>query len=349
MIDTLTHLIFIIVAWLIFGLAGRRHADLILAVGGATFLAFYAPIGLAWIAFTSLEASLLFALLRRLDRGSNLRQYLPYILFPNLLFVDLHPNVLQAVVETTAITFSITRIFMTTKQLLAARKEMAVGETRWIWVAAFYLPALIVGPVFSGTDLRNQAKKGAEPDTSPYVFRMLLAGFVTVWLINPALLQLGRLTSPARHSIDLGIEGAPLYFLILFTGFYGQSLVAEYSSRLFGRTLPYNFDKPWLARNIRDFWGRWHRSMADFVMQYIFLPLNLKGVSARLATIAAFTFMGLWHNLSLGYLLWGIAHGSLLAFWPKEVGGRFGKLLERIVTWAAVMGLSYMANYSWLA
>ena len=84
-------------------------------------------------------------------------------------------------------------------------------------------------------------------------------------------------------------------------------------------------------------------------MQYIFLPLNMRGVSARLATIAAFVFMGLWHNLSAGYLVWGFAHGFLLAFWPKKVEGSFGKLAARAITWIAVISLSYLANYSWLA
>ena len=349
MINPLTHLLFLVAAWLVFGLAGQRRPALILSLFGIAFLALYAPISLLWIAFTAAEASLLVLWLEKKDRTSDLRQYLPYVLLLNLLFVELHPDILLISVETLAISFSTIRIFMTAKQLLALRSGFERSELKWIWAAAYYLPALIVGPVFSGMELRKQAEADERPILTAQNFRFLLTGIVTVVLINPFLMKVAREISGSPRTVDLGFEGAPLFFLVLFTGFYGQSLIAEYSSRLFGRTLPYNFDRPWQATNIRDFWQRWHRSMANFVMQYIFLPLNMRGMNARYATIAAFVFMGLWHNLSAGYLLWGFAHGSLLAFWPKKIESDLGKTLERIVTWAAVIGLSYVANYSWLA
>ena len=349
MINPIAHLLFIVVFWLAFATAGKKRADLTLTLGGVAFLAVYAPIALFWIAFTTAEACLLVLWLRNRERSNGKRQYLPYILLPNLLFVELHPAILLISVETLAISFSIIRIFMTAKQLLAMRKPCMPKDVYWIWAAAFFLPALIVGPVFSGTELRKQAKQNAQPDCSARTFRFLLTGIVTVLLINPMLTSFAHKISGLPWTFDLGIEGAPIYFAILYTGFYGQSLIAEHTSRLFGRTLPVNFAQPWRAANIRDFWQRWHRSMANFVMQYVFLPLNLRGVSARLATIASFCFMGLWHNLSPGYLLWGICHGSLLAFWPKDLKWPLARALERVVTWVAVILLSYLANYSWLA
>ncbi len=347
--NPLTQVLFLVAAWMLFALLRERFADQLLALMGVVFLALFAPIAAIWIAVTALEACLLAWLLRSRPRDSDVRQYLPYLLLPNLLFVELHPDILLLSVDTLAISVSTVRIFMTCKQLLARRRQMRADELQWIWIAAYFLPALIVGPVFSGLDLQKQAESGDRPDHRPITYRFLLTGFVTVWLINPLLLQYGRNLTGLTYTLELGWMGAPLLFAILFTGFYGQSLVAEYSSRLFGRTLPYNFDRPWRAVNIRDFWSRWHRSMANFVMQYFFLPLNVRGVNARLATIAAFVFMGLWHNLSAGYFIWGFGHGCLIAFWPKDVGGRLGRFFEWLVTWTAVIGLSYIANYSWLA
>lgn len=349
MINPITHLAFLAAAWLVYGLAGQRHPGLILSLFGIAFLALYAPVAMLWIAITALEASLIVMAIEKRERSSDLRQFLPYALLANLLFVDLHPKILLVSVETLAISFSTIRIFMTAKQLLAMRDYRSHQEIKWIWAAAFYLPALIVGPVFSGTELRKEAAADQKADLSAQTIRFLVAGIVTVLLINPYLSLVAREMNGSPQTIDLGLEGAPIYFAILFTGFYGQSLIAEYSSRMFGRTLPYNFDRPWRAANIRDFWQRWHRSMANFVMQYIFLPMNMRGVNPRLATIAAFVFMGLWHNLSAGYLVWGFVHGSLLAFWPKQVKGKAWPILERILTWLAVLGLSYVANHSWLA
>ena len=88
--------------------------------------------------------------------------------------------------------------------------------------------------------------------------------------------------------------------------------------------------------------------MAKFVIQYIYLPLNLRGLAPRLATIAAFLFMGLWHQVQPGYLIWGLAHGLFLAFAPKpdatwSAGRRW---TSRVSTLLVVIGLSYVANYA---
>lgn len=291
----------------------------------------------------------MFLAFRGLERDTAWRKYGVYLLLPNFLFVDLHPLGFGVNVETLAISFSTIRIFMTAKQLLSARKTRPVRDARWIFVAGFFLPALVVGPVFSGTDLQKQSE-AEEPDgVTLRDYRMVLQGLVLAILVNPALglvIDLVKLPKVAGLP-DAG--AAPLYFLSLFAAFWGQSLVAEHTSRFFGFRLPVNFDAPWKAANIREFWSRWHRSMAEFVTQYIFLPLNLRGLSPRLATVTAFVFMGLWHNLSVGYAVWGISHGLLLAFWPKrDFTGATG-LAAGIGTWAAVIGLSYIANYGALA
>ena len=163
MINPITHLLFIIAAWLFFAISGQRRPALILTIFGLAFLAIYAPIAMLWIAFTALEASILVLWLEKHDRTSNLRQYLPYAVLINLLFVELHPDILLVSVETLAISFSTIRIFMTAKQLLAVRAKFDRSELKWIWAAAFYLPALIVGPVFSGTELRKQAETNEQP------------------------------------------------------------------------------------------------------------------------------------------------------------------------------------------
>ena len=349
MINPFAHLIFLAGAWLVFGLVGQRRPELVLTLFGAAFLASYAPVALLWIALTALEACLVVMWLNGKPRGSDLRQYLPYVLLLNLLFVDLHPSILLFSVDTLAISFSTIRIFMTAKQLLAMRSGYSARELVWVWPAAFYLPALIVGPVFSGMDLRKQSLAQERPDNSANTYRFLVAGLVCLLLVNPFLSDFANRLTDRPQVMSPEPLRAPILFAMLFAGFYGQSLVAEYSSRLFGRTLPYNFDRPWRAANIRDFWQRWHRSMANFVMQYIFLPMNMRGVGAQLATISAFAFMGLWHNLSAGYFIWGFTHGCLLAFWPRKVESKAGKLAERAMTWVAVIALSYVANYSWLA
>ena len=134
----------------------------------------------------------------------------------------------------------------------------------------------------------------------------------------------------------------------LFSAFWGQSLIAESGAALAGFEIPTNFNRPWLAVDIRDFWNRWHMSMARFVTQYFFLPLNLRGVNARFATATAFVFMGLWHEVRPGYLIWGATHGLLMAFAPKsaDLGSRTARIANRVATISSVVLLSYVANYA---
>ena len=352
MIDPLVHLAAICAAyavWLVMG--GQKAAPPILALAGAVFVGLHAPLAVLWIAFTCAEAALLFAWLRRKDRQSNWRQYGMYLVLPNFLIVDVHPFAFGFNVETLAISFATIRIFMTGKQLLAARKTEPLAAAWWIPAAAFYLPAIMVGPVFSGTQLRKQAE-GAAPAATPWLrdYRMILQGLILAALLNPGAGALvDYLQDPEFPSPWPDWATAPILFAQLFFAFWGQSLIAEHTSRLFGFDLPQNFDAPWKANNIREFWNRWHRSMAQFVMQYIFLPLQLKGVNPRLATVSAFVFMGVWHNLSPGYALWGLAHGLLLAFWPKGEMPANRQSLARIATWGLVISLSYVANYGSLA
>lgn len=311
---------------------------------GALFLCVYAPTSSIFIAFVCLLAVALTYMMVRLDRKSPIRKWGPYALLLNLLFVDFHSLLIGNWVETVGVSFSVIRIFMTMKQAVSQRTGLKGDEAHWICVSGFYLPALIVGPVFSGLDLRNQTNSGTLSDAPiSETYRLLLLGLVAAALLSPAVKSL--LTFIPDSGPVFAVALIYIMFAHLFFAFWGQSLIAEMTSRIIGFSLPQNFDKPWLAKDIRDFWQRWHRSMAQFVMQYIFLPLNLAGISPKLATIAAFVFMGLWHNLSLGYFIWGVAHGLLMAYWPKSDGSRLAIFAGRISVYTLVPILSFVANY----
>ena len=332
MISPLQHLVLLLALWVPCQFFAPRHSVHVLAVGGLIAATFYAPIAALVIAATILEAVLLVIILGRLPRQSGLRQFGAYVLLLNLLFVDVHDLVLNINVATLGISFSTIRIFMTAKNILSSRKALPMRDMYWIFVSGFYLPALIIGPIFSGLDLKKQHDAAAPVAVSLRDGRMVLQGLVLSVLVATACAIIGQAI-------------APFLFLSLFAAFWGQSLIAEHSSRFFGYRLPVNFNHPWKAKTPQDFWARWHKSMAQFVLQYIFLPLNLRGLSPQLATITAFVFMGLWHNLSLGYFVWGLCHGVMLAFGPKEPAEGIRGLLMQVGLWVAVIGLSLFANY----
>ena len=116
MIDPLSHVLFILASWLLYGAASQALRPWILPVIGTLFLLIYAPVAAVWIFATALEAATMFLACRKLARNSPVRKYLPYVVLPNFLFVDFHLVIFQFPFETLAVSFSTIRIFMTTKQ-----------------------------------------------------------------------------------------------------------------------------------------------------------------------------------------------------------------------------------------
>ena len=86
---------------------------------------------------------------------------------------------------------------------------------------------------------------------------------------------------------------------------------------LFGVILPENFNKPFLATNIQEYWQRWHISMSGFIGTYIYKSYVRATNKRKLGIFISFVFAGLWHKISIPFLIWGIGHGSLMAFSPK--------------------------------
>jgi membrane protein involved in D-alanine export len=109
----------------------------------------------------------------------------------------------------------------------------------------------------------------------------------------------------------------------LFFDFAGYSAFAVGLSYLFGIHTPENFDKPFQARNIRDFWNRWHVSLSAWFRDHVYMRFVLaaaKGrwfrstrVASQVGSLLAMGLMGLWHGTTWYYVAYGVYHGALLA------------------------------------
>jgi len=111
-----------------------------------------------------------------------------------------------------------------------------------------------------------------------------------------------------------------------------------------------NFKLPFLATSIQNFWQRWHLSLAQTVSQYLFLPIVRATGKPALAILCAFVTIGLWHDISLTYLCWGLLHGAALAFhlkYSRFAGKRPAlKALHAnplVLTFFRMLTLSYVA------
>lgn len=128
------------------------------------------------------------------------------------------------------------------------------------------------------------------------------------------------------------------YSLYLYWNFSGAIDIVISLSRLIGWKVPENFDLPFLATNIQDFWRRWHMSLTNSLRDLVFIPF-VKSITTKkysvhyyLVTFAGilivFIISALWHNLSVNYLLWGLWHAFFMVLYSlfKICNVRFGKI-----------------------
>lgn len=122
--------------------------------------------------------------------------------------------------------------------------------------------------------------------------------------------------------------GALVYALQIYYDFAGYSDMAIGLGRMFGFRFPENFNFPYLATSIRDFWRRWHITLSAWFKDYLYIPLggNRKGEGRTYLNLYIVFFLtGLWHGASWTFVVWGLMHGSLMVV--ERLG--FDRLLEK--------------------
>jgi alginate O-acetyltransferase complex protein AlgI len=119
----------------------------------------------------------------------------------------------------------------------------------------------------------------------------------------------------------------------IFCDFAGYSIIAIGSARVMGYDLMHNFNRPFSARSISDFWNRWHISLTTWFRDYVFYSLTLTGKTqstARLYFTIFFVFLvsGLWHGANWTFVIWGALHGFYLLFamWTRSWRQRLSKI-----------------------
>lgn len=317
-------------------------------------LLFIAHPNALWFAIGSLLTSSAVYFVGRRLASKRVRARLPY----TILLLLLVPDLLGLREGTAPIlwlgsAFFIVRQMMTVTQ--ATKRDLPASTfVPSVVLATFFFAALPSGPVFNGIKVWDELRASKPPANRDGLFR-LFEGFVNLFALagiaNEALEAVTDYgSSPAAAVIGTLVLQPVASFMFLFTTFYGYSRMAEGTALLFGFSVPQNFDRPHLARDLSDYWKRWHRSMADFVMQYIYLPLLVTTKQAKVALLGAFVFMGLWHNLSAAFLIWGIGHGIGLGVvlpWAQRRETAPG--LIRFASFGWVMAMSSVAHGVWFS
>jgi alginate O-acetyltransferase complex protein AlgI len=183
-----------------------------------------------------------------------------------------------------------------------------------------YFPHLIAGPILHHRDMIPQFARAPakQPDA-----HLILCGLIifAIGLFKKTCLADGiqPLVAPAfganTPSFDQAWIGALAYTFQLYFDFSGYSDMAIGISLMFGIFLPLNFNSPYKATSIIDFWRRWHMTLSQFLRDYLYIPLggNRHGSALRYVNLMiTMVFGGLWHGAAWTFVVWGTLHGVYL-------------------------------------
>ena len=226
-----------------------------------------------------------------------------------------------------------------TFRLLSYIIEIKRGKfkpTRDITAFATYVaffPCILAGPIDRPSTLIPQLKSKRLFDYSLSVdgMRQILWGlFKKVAVADNCALYVnqvfeGNIQDQTGSTL---LIAAVLYSFQLYADFSGYSDMAIGVAKLFGFRVTKNFDYPFFAQNIAEFWRKWHMSLTSWLTDYVFMPLNVKWrnwgkLGMILAIVVNFIICGLWHGDNWTFVLWGFYHGLL--FIPLILSGRMFK------------------------
>lgn len=184
----------------------------------------------------------------------------------------------------------------------------------------FFPPALLIGPVQRFADFEREARRSRfDPHYFSAGLERLLFGYAKIVLFANYLVAtkfsywVNQIPEGAVHSYLHCLE----YGLNLYFKFAGYSDIAIGFALLLGIRLPENFNFPFFARNIAEFWKRWHISVSTWCRDHVNYPLYARYRSSAVAALAAMLVLGLWHESSARYLLWGAYHGVGIMIWQR--------------------------------
>lgn len=184
--------------------------------------------------------------------------------------------------------------------------------------AAFF-PTQIAGPIKRYPDFQAQMQKEHKLRLSYFDdgVPLIVIGLAKKILFadNLAVLVDMMATHPAAYgSVETWIFAYAFAFQIYFD-FSGYTDIARGSAMLFGYHIPINFNMPYIASNISDFWRRWHISLSSWLRDYLYIPLGGSrngGWMTKRNLMLTMALGGLWHGASWNFVVWGVFHGLCL-------------------------------------
>jgi len=215
-----------------------------------------------------------------------------------------------------------------------------------------FFPQLIAGPIVHHADMmpqfnssKNMVKSYKNISLGLFIFsiglfkKVAIADSFAIWATQ------GFDVATSLNMVEGWITSLSYTFQLYFD-FSGYTDMAIGIALLFNINLPKNFNSPYKATSIQDFWRRWHITLSDFLKRYLYIPLggNREGeVRTYLNLFITFLLGGVWHGAGWTFIFWGAMHGGALAihrFW-QNMGFKMNSILAWIITFNFI-------NISWV-
>jgi D-alanyl-lipoteichoic acid acyltransferase DltB (MBOAT superfamily) len=223
-----------------------------------------------------------------------------------------------------------------------SRYEIQVS--RWLDVSVFlsFFPHLIAGPIVRGEELIPQIRRPRDAsriDVSRASFlivgglfkKMVISAFLASQIVDPVF------GAPNTHGGLEILVAIYAYAIVIYADFSAYSDIAIGVALLLGFEFPANFDRPYTAVSLRDFWRRWHMTLSRWLRDYLYIPLGgSRHGEVRTAVNIMITMLlgGLWHGAGWTFVAWGAFHGigQVIGRWRLRRAKALG-IVERSSRW----------------
>ena len=215
-----------------------------------------------------------------------------------------------------------------------------------------YFPKILMGPLVDPLDFINQLNDNGRKRID---YNNIISG---IKLFSFGLFKKVILADTFSNAVLWGFDNVEkasslewllimlFYTFEIYFDFSGYSDMAVGISQMMNITLPINFNSPYKAISIRDFWDRWHITLTKFLTKYIYIPLggNRKGrIRTYINILIVFLISGIWHGANWTFILWGVIYGALCV-----CGRIFERPFEKLVESVRWMGTFLVVNLLWL-
>ena len=183
-----------------------------------------------------------------------------------------------------------------------------------------FFPHLVAGPIVRARELLPQLQERPDPRRvdAALAFRLIFAGLfkkvvISSFVASAAVDEVFAVPGKFR-SLEI-LVAIYAYAIQIYADFSGYTDIAIGCALLLGLRFPQNFDAPYTARSIQDFWRRWHITLSTWLRDYVYIPLGGNQRGARRTSINLFLTMllgGLWHGAAWTFVVWGAIHGGAM-------------------------------------